>query len=197
MCTQVQTESPCHSKAPRKRPALRGSRTALTCAQVFRIQDLPTGILLDVLVLAGAWTEGQPRLDPWRLNPGPPIYSALSVCRDFREVLMDSPSHMVALLTGVHGSRETALVRACKIGNEAAAKYLLQLPERAPRADHGSGLALVTAAEMGHENIVRLLLEFPKHAPRGDASGGLAKQRARAGGHVSILQLLEAPVRKR
>jgi hypothetical protein len=140
------------------------------------MEDLPPGLLLDILVRTGAWKEE--RKEPsfgeiddsgeWEEVPMP-TNSALSVCRTWHGALMDSPAHLADWLVGAHGgSREAALVAACAMGREAAARHLLELSVDAPRANCMEGKALVAAAQYGRESIVRLLLDHPSDAPTAD-----------------------------
>ncbi|KAG1671088.1 hypothetical protein FOA52_000760 [Chlamydomonas sp. UWO 241] len=150
----------------------------LVDTQVMVLEDLPPGVLLDVLVHAGAWKkEGKEpsfgvigdKGEPGGLPMPMPTRSALSVCRTWRESLMDSPAHMASLFVGAHGgSREAALVAACTMGHEGAVHHLLELSVDSPRANCMDGMALVTASQHGRESIVRLLLDCPRDAPRPD-----------------------------
>ncbi|KAG1671087.1 hypothetical protein FOA52_000759 [Chlamydomonas sp. UWO 241] len=150
----------------------------MQCVQVMVLEDLPPGVLLDVLVRAGAWKEEgkEPSFgvtgktgEPGELPAPTPTHSLLSVCQTWRESLMDSPAHMASLLVGAHGgSREAALVAACTMGHEGAVQHLLELSVDAPRANCMDGMALVTASQHGREAIVRLLLDCPRDAPRPD-----------------------------
>ncbi|KAG1666812.1 hypothetical protein FOA52_011653 [Chlamydomonas sp. UWO 241] len=162
--------------------------------EVFRIMDLPPPLLLDVLVRAGAWpeVEGQPL--GWRNRNYAfmemRVHSTLSVCRAWRAMLRGSPFHMAELLSGAHGgSTEEALVGACAMGHEPAARHILELP-RPPRADCMGGAALISASRNGYEGVVRLLLEFPRHAPHADAYNGAALVLSAWSGHESIVRLL-------
>ncbi|KAG1678381.1 hypothetical protein FOA52_015147 [Chlamydomonas sp. UWO 241] len=176
------------------------SANAVFDYQGFRFSELPPAVLLDILVRAGAWpmVAGQPLREENRVQEyrNMPVFSALSVCREFRAALMGSPEYMVAMISdAVGGSRETALEWACRMGHEAAVLYVLDLPH-APRADglHGSGCFFTRAAFGGHESIVRLLLEAPAHAARADASNGAALRAASEQGYAHVVRLLlEAP----
>jgi hypothetical protein len=146
------------------------------------MEDLPPGLLLDILVRTGAWKEerkGDPVLGEindsgeWEEVPMP-TNSALSVCRTWHGALVDSPAHLVDWLVGAHGgSREAALVAVCAMGREAAARHLLALSVDAPRANCMDGKALVAAAQYGRESIVRLLLDHPSDAPTADCCAAL------------------------
>ncbi|KAG1660018.1 hypothetical protein FOA52_005598 [Chlamydomonas sp. UWO 241] len=153
------------------------------------MEDLPTGVLLDVLVQAGAWPEeGACQLGQGSARGQDDVYSALSVCRTWRDALKGSSSHMVGLLVAVHdGSRETALLRACATGHEGAARHLLELAD-GPRANCMDGKALEQAAQAGHISIVRLLLDYPRDAPRADSNNCEALLLTR---HEPIKRLLQ------
>jgi hypothetical protein len=164
------------------------------------LEDLPPGVLLDILVRAGAWKEEgkEPSVgempigvtgEPGELLMPMPTHSVLSVCRTWRESLMDSPAHMASLLVGAHsGSREAALVAACTMGHEGTARHLLELSADAPRANCMDGMTLVTASRHGHESIVLLLLDCPRDAPRPDCQNCDALTLCR---HTSIRRLLQ------
>lgn len=88
------------------------------------MEDLPTEMLLDMVVRAGAWRmEGV--VDQGR------VYSAMSVCKKWWHVLKESPAHMAALLAGACGSTEAALTRAVEGGGpmlvQASVHQLLAL----------------------------------------------------------------------
>ncbi|KAG1660019.1 hypothetical protein FOA52_005599 [Chlamydomonas sp. UWO 241] len=142
---------------------------------VVSMEDLPTGVLLDILVRTGAW-KGAGK-------------ECLSVCRTWREALMGSPADMASLLVGAHGgSKEAALVAACTMGHEGATRHLLELAADPLRANCLDGKALVAASQHGRESIVRLLLDYPRDAPRPDCRNCDALALCQ---HTAIRQLLQ------
>jgi hypothetical protein len=158
--------------------------------QVFPIEDLPSALLLDILMDAGAWPEeeGQPMGHENRQNQDMPVYSALRVCRHWRDLLMGSPPHMVQLLLNVHeGCMESAFVGACGMGHCAAAARLLELPDPLLQSLRLLlGEVCLDGADGADYSDDGYSSDGEAPWPRADCRGGEAFWKAAANGHESV-----------
>jgi hypothetical protein len=68
------------------------------------IETLPTEVFLDILARVGGWIKV-----PGKQRPGSVVVTALSVCKQWRQDLLDSPAHAVQLLMRV----PAVLARPC------------------------------------------------------------------------------------
>ncbi len=143
--------------------------------------------LAPILIDAGFWLQNPDQADD---EEDPPTWSCLDVCREWRDCMLDHPSHMADLLRAVHGPEE-ALVRAAGCTSKRVDRIaLLQAALKTARADCWDGEPLVRAAGSGHEDAVRLLLEWRENAPRADCQDGEALISAAAYGEESLVRLL-------
>ncbi len=153
-------------------------------ADPFSLLDTPTLGL--ILVQAGAWRIKNPPKSTLKSSPA----SALSVCRRWRDCMLECPVHMASLLRSVHGTQH-ALGRAAGCTSRRVDRLaLLRQVIKTARADFRGGEALVKAAQVGFEPAVRLLLEQRVHAPRADSHEGFALVKAAQGGHEAVVRLL-------
>ncbi|KAG1662117.1 hypothetical protein FOA52_012978 [Chlamydomonas sp. UWO 241] len=196
--------------------AMEGDVTVATTT----VDDMPPGVLLGILVMAGAWVEELGKDEAaaaaaaaaeleaadrrafdageWDFGeacarePEKPLqcYSALSVCRKWNSALMGSPAHVASLLLQHHGSEVGALLHACAMGHVSTVAQPLELP--GCRADCMGGMALGFACKACRSNVVRLLLEYHRHAPRADGAAALCWV-ARYGQEAIVRLLLEFP----
>ncbi len=143
------------------------------------------GCLPRILIEAGSWPQ-----DKADDEVVPPTWSCLDVCREWRDCMLDHPSHMADLLRAVHGPEE-ALVRAAGCTSKRMDRIALVMATlKTARADCKDGEALVRAALYGHEAVVRLLLEWKENAPRADCQDGEALILAAAYGEEFVVRLL-------
>lgn len=197
----------------------RGSR-AVEGVPINKFREIPPEVRKLIFIKAGSWKASRWRWTGTALFPYPERYSAISVCREWRDEMKGDAFAMGDLLIETYGgsiemafikactsgqenvvrhlgskararwSNDSALLKTAEVGHDSIVRLLLELPEDAPRADCCDGKALVSAAGNGHETIVRLLLGWPEHAPRADCLDGQALEAAAGGGHDSVVRLL-------
>jgi hypothetical protein len=109
------------------------------------LEDLPPGVLLDILVSAGAWpeVEGQP-MGRWERQmvdeamADMDVFSPLSVCRGWRGMLLGSPPHLVQLLCTEAAGRSPSCVPARWDTRRRCGTRLRCLTHREPTAAMGT-----------------------------------------------------------
>lgn len=143
------------------------------------MNELPNVLKEEILVRSNAW----------RMH-GNTVLSGASVCREWRDVLFESPFSTARAMIAFHGSYAAALNAAAGNGYEAVVRLLLERPE-SDLLDV-VGAALEEAAKNGHDAIVRLLLGCLEHTSSAIVAEEVesAVNWATMYQHESVLQML-------